>query len=362
MASLFRAVPAVALVVGFGLSAAAQTQKTPSPAQTRPAAPQAKTAASNPVLAEVNGEPIRANEFREMLGQFSVPPGREQLFYEQAMDYLVSRKLLAQFLHEQRVEVPPKDIEDELNKYRQNLTQQGTSLEKALSESNVTPDEFRQRIAQQLQWKKYVLTRATEAELRKYAEANKDLFNGTEVRASHILFAVYPDAPEAEKEKARARAEEVKKEILSGKISFADAANKYSDDPGNKQTPNGGDLDYFPRRGRFIEPFSAAAFSMKKGEIAGPIETEYGYHLIHVTDRREGRPYDFERDREGILNEYASDLHQKVIEEQRKKAKIDIKPMPPGLIPTEAPAPAEAAPKAATPPPAAPAKRAAPRP
>ena len=77
MAFLSRAVPAVALVVGFGLSAAGQTQKT-SPAAKPQAKPAAKAQAANPVLAEINGEPIRANEFRQLLSQFSVPPGREQ--------------------------------------------------------------------------------------------------------------------------------------------------------------------------------------------------------------------------------------------------------------------------------------------
>jgi peptidyl-prolyl cis-trans isomerase C len=361
MASFLRAVPAAALVVGIGLIAAAQDPKT-QPArkpQAKPAAPKAKAVTANPVLAEVNGEPIKASEFRELLSQFSIPPGREQAFYEQVMDYLVSRKLLAQFVKAQRIEAAQKDVEDELNKYRQIAQQNGTSLESELSDSNLTMEEFRQRIAEQQQLKKYVLLRATEAELRKYAETHKDVFNGAEVRASHILFSVDPDAPDAEKQQARAKAEAVKKEIDSGAISFADAANKYSDDPGNKQTPNGGDLDYFPRRGKFIEPFSAQAFGMKEGEVSGPVETEYGIHLIQVTDRREGRPYDFERDREGILNEYASDLQKQIVEDQRKQAKIDIKPMPAGLIPPQNPTPGEA-PKAAAPKPAAP-KPAAPK-
>lgn len=357
MAFILRAASALALAAGLGLVAEAQTQKKAAPAggaPARPAAAQAKTA--NAVLATVNGEPIQASEFRQFLSQFSVPPGREQAFYEQAIEYLVSRKLLGQFLKEQRVEVPAKEVEDELAKYSQEATQRGGSLEAMLAESNLTPTEFRNRLAEQLQFKKYILTRGTEAELRKYAEANKDIFNGTEVRASHILFSVEPDAPAADKEKARARAEDVKKQIDAGQISFADAANKFSEDPGNKATPNGGDLDFFARRGKFIEPFAAAAFGMKKGEISGPVETEYGIHLIQVTDRREGRPYDFERDRQNILNEYASDLQKQIVEDMRKKAKIVVNPMPPGLVTTEAPAaaPKPAAPKAAAPKAAAP--------
>lgn len=375
MASASRAALPLLLTAGLALPAAAQNTKPAAPApkpapaaskaQARPAQAPAATRPAAPkndeVLATVNGEPIRRSEVAKLLAQFSVPPGSEAKAYDSAMDLLVNNKVLAQFLRAQKVQVPAPDIDKVIAQYRDEAQRNGTKLESELASNDMTMEEFRNRVALTLQWKKYVMDRATEAELRKYADANKEAFNGTLVRASHILVKLDPGAPEAEKQKARSKAAAIKQEIEGGKIGFADAANKYSEDPGNRQTPSGGDLEFFPRKGQFIESFSAAAFGMKKGEISDPVETEYGYHLIQVTDRREGKPYDFERDREEILTQYAAELQAKVVEDQRKQAKVEIKPMPAGLItPDTAPVgePAKGAarpadPKAAAPKPAA---------
>src|SRR5205807_1467219 len=151
--------------------------------------------------------------------------------------------------------------------------------------------------------------RATPAELRSYFQKNKELFDGTLVCARHILLEVDPKAPADKKEDVKRRLLSIKKEIESGQIGFADAANKYSEDAGNKETPNGGDLGCFPRRGQFIDSFVAAAFATKPGTISDPVETEYGYHLIQVTERRPGPPgrqVDLEKNHDLILNEYAN--------------------------------------------------------
>jgi peptidyl-prolyl cis-trans isomerase C len=216
-----------------------------------------------------------------------------------------------------------------------------------------------------------VTEKATDAELQDYLKKNADVFSGTLVRASHILLKVPPKASPEEKEVARQKLAQIKKEIESKKLAFADAANKYSEDDGNVAQPSGGDLGFFPRKGQFIEPFAKAAFGMKKGEISDPVETEYGLHLIYLADRKEGATVDFEKVKNDVLNQYAADMQTELVENERKSAKIDIKPMPPDLFrlvqdkPAPAPAPAAragagaAAPAAATPGSATPAKKAA---
>lgn len=316
----------------LALSVAAQTPApAPAPAPTAaPAAPSAATAKQ--VLATVNGEPILRGEVESLLDQFAIPVGSESKAYTSAMDLLVNTKVLAQFLRAQRLEVKPADIAAVVAEYESSAKAQGSSLATELSNTNTTMEAFQERIARSLQWKQYVLGRATDAELKKYAEANKDFLNGTQVRASHILVEL-PDGADAQaKEAARQKLLSIKKEIEGGKITFADAANKYSEDPGNKQTPSGGDLDFFPRKGRFIEPFSAKAFTMRKGEISEPIETEFGLHLIQVTDRREGQPVEFEKAKPAILEQYAAELQEQIVKAERAKAKIQIAPLPAGMI------------------------------
>jgi len=131
-------------------------------------------------------------------------------------------------------------------------------------------------------------------------------------------------------------------------MSFAEAANKYSEDPANSEKA-GGDLGYFTRNSGLIPEFADAAFAAKPGTITGPVETAYGYHLILVTDRKEGKPVDFEQQKPFVKHMYAVDLMKNVLEGEKKGAKIEVKPMPADLVAflasrtaAQAPAPAPA--------------------
>ena len=129
----------------------------------------------------------------------------------------------------------------------------------------------------------------------------------------------------------------IKKEIEGGTISFAAAANKYSEDPANAGGA-GGDLDYFSLNTGLVEEFTDVAFKLKKGMISDPVETPFGFHLIQVTDRKEGKDPDFEQNKPYIMSRYATDLQKQVVTAEKKAAKIDIKPMPKDLFPPDAPA------------------------
>lgn len=329
--------PGLALLTVAVLGVNATAQNPPTAGQTparapAPAAAKAQAGAADPALATVNGEEIRQSEIANLLDQFMIPPGSEERAYQNAVELLVNTKLLAQFLEQQRITVNEQEIDQGVARVEQQITQQGMDLASALSESGTTLPQFRDRIARTLQWEKFVTSRATDAELKKYAEANRDYFNNTLVRASHILVSVEPDATEEAKQQARQKIEAIKQQIDSGQISFADAANKFSEDPGNQAKPSGGDLDFFPRKGHFIEPFAVAAFGMQSGQISDPVETEYGFHLIQVTDRREGQPYDFEQMKPQIQGIYAADLQEQVVEATKATADVKIQPMPPGLV------------------------------
>jgi len=99
-------------------------------------------------------------------------------------------------------------------------------------------------------------------------------------QASHILVTVKQGANDAEKAKSRARAEELLAQLKKTPASFADLAKKNSDDPGSAE--NGGDVGLFSR-GMIAKAFEDAAFGMKPGEIAGPVETEFGFHILRLT-------------------------------------------------------------------------------
>ena len=119
------------------------------------------------------------------------------------------------------------------------------------------------------------------AEVKQAYEANaKQYATNEERQASHILITVKKDAPEAEKAAAKAKAADLAAKARAKPDSFAELAKTYSQDPGS--AAQGGDLGSFSR-GAMVKPFEDAVFGAKVGDIVGPIETDFGYHVIKVT-------------------------------------------------------------------------------
>ena len=121
-----------------------------------------------------------------------------------------------------------------------------------------------------------------DADLKTYYEQNKARFSTKEERrASHILITAPASMSAADRAKAKAKAEQLLADVKKAPNTFADAARKNSQDPGSAE--KGGDLD-FVTQGAMVKPFEDAMFALKKGEISGVVETEFGYHIIHLTD------------------------------------------------------------------------------
>jgi peptidyl-prolyl cis-trans isomerase D len=121
-----------------------------------------------------------------------------------------------------------------------------------------------------------------EQDIKTYYEQNLQRLSGQEQRrASHILINAGKDAPVAEREKARAKADGLLADVRKDSKSFAQLARKNSDDPGS--AANGGDLDFFAK-GAMVKSFEDAVFALKKGEISAVVESEFGFHIILLTD------------------------------------------------------------------------------
>ena len=131
-----------------------------------------------------------------------------------------------------------------------------------------------------------------EADLKTYYDQNsKQLAGAEERRASHILITASATAPAAQRDQAKARAEELLAGIQKSPDTFAEVARKNSQDPGSAS--NGGDLDFFAR-GAMVKPFEDAAFSMKKGDISGVVTSDFGFHIIKLTDVKVPKQRSFE--------------------------------------------------------------------
>ncbi len=150
----------------------------------------------------------------------------------------------------------------------------------------------------------------SEPELRDYYAANVARYTAAEERrASHILVKTDPGASAADRAKAKAKAEGLLAAVRKDPASFADLARKNSDDPGSAE--KGGDLDYFGRGGLAAKPLEDAAFALKLDEIGGPVESEFGYHVVKLTGTRGGEKRSFDAVKGEIETEVRNQLAQK---------------------------------------------------
>ncbi|MFM1908497.1 MAG: hypothetical protein RLZZ591_2174 [Pseudomonadota bacterium] len=144
----------------------------------------------------------------------------------------------------------------------------------------------------------------SEADLKTYYEQNAARLSGTEERrASHILISAAKDAGADVRQKARAKADELLAVLQKAPDTFADLAKKNSQDPGSAKL--GGDLDFFAR-GAMVKPFEEAAFALKKGEISSIVESDFGFHIIKLTDVKAPKQKPFDEMRAGLEAELRS--------------------------------------------------------
>ena len=340
-------------VIAWSLTAvsAAQAQTLPKaaepPSQAAAAggsasAPGPTVTGSNEVVATVTTQnrtdKVTKGEVLNYLSRNPLPaPEDRDAAYHVAVDVLINTALLNQYLARQNIPVPPAKVDEAIERMNQELKSQGQDLATTIKQSDTSMDEIRKVLETRIRWQELVNARATDAVLRKFLADHRDLFSGTQVRASHILLKCDPNDSAGEKEKVKQKLLGFRKDILESKITFAEAANKYSEDPATSGGA-GGDLDYFTLNSGFLEEFANAAFKLRKGEISQPVETPFGWHLIQITDRKEGKLPDFEQNRLYILTAYGAELQKEILTAEKKTAKIEVKPMPKDLFPPEPPA------------------------
>ncbi len=115
-----------------------------------------------------------------------------------------------------------------------------------------------------------------------YDSAAKTYTQDEQRQAAHILIAVKPDATDAEKAAAKKTADDIAAQAKANPAKFGELAKQYSQDPGS--APQGGDLGSNPR-GTMVKAFDDAVFAMKPGEIVGPVQSEFGWHVIRLERR-----------------------------------------------------------------------------
>lgn len=287
----------------------------------------AQAPAADKIAATVNGEHIPLAELRAVLDMRPSPvPVSKELQSEMrkaAIDMLIDDLLMRQFLRRAVAPVNPMDLQKEYDKLHEALKKQMKTMEQFLHEGKMSADMLRADIIAKLQWKAYLEKTYAEAEVKSYYEANKIYFDNVLVRASHILVKVSAKASAEEKQRAKAKLEIIRQDILAGNVKFEDAARKYSDCPSKDK---GGDIGQFPYKFVVYETLARAAFTTKVGHITDVVASETGFHVLKVTDRTAGDKSRFEDSRALVRDVMAqdADLYQRILDEQKKTAKIEV--------------------------------------
>jgi parvulin-like peptidyl-prolyl isomerase len=313
----------------------------PPPAKPLPAP------AANAVAATVNGQPIP--ETAVWRGLVRVPPDKHAEARPQILNYLIDQMLVDQYLQQLRIPADNKEVDKRIEEMKTELKKRKTEFGKMLEEMKLTEAELREHIASDMRWDKFAEQQATDKVLKEQFDAKKYLFDGSQVRARHILIAPAKDDAKANEQvvaQLRAIKQQIEKKVAEdlAKLpantdnlarekkrqtlideAFQAQAKEKSICPSKKE---GGDVGFFQGVGFMVEPFSKAAFALKPFEMSDAVKTPFGYHLILVTDHKAGRDVKFDDKaiKEMVKEYYCSNLRDYVSNQARAKSKIAITP------------------------------------
>jgi peptidyl-prolyl cis-trans isomerase C len=288
----------VFICLAFCLSLPAQ-DKAPEPGQPArtPAVPAPALASpeSDLVVIKVLGEPISEKTvlaaIRQISGQKIVPTNPDQqrnvMLYQGAIDNLVISAALKNLAKQSTAPVDQTKVDAQMKAFESQYPNP-EDFKKALAAQKVTEEELRKRVEENVKVQQFIddaikdTPAPTEDEIAKFYDGNPKSFARPErVRASHILLKTDKSATPEQKAEIRKKIEEIRADVESGKITFEDAAAKFSEDKGN--APKGGDLGFFPK-GRMVKPFEEAAFAAQVGTLTPIVESDFGFHIIKAVE------------------------------------------------------------------------------
>ncbi|UCF93400.1 MAG: peptidylprolyl isomerase [Desulfobacterales bacterium] len=286
-------------------------------------------------VATVNGKAITKNEYDRELNLYQQNISRrgvqindEQLqkIKTEVLESLINRELLYQECQKQGIRVDAATIDNQLNSIKQRFAGEA-EFEKAIAQMNLTEAVVKSQIERGMAIEELINKEVNQKvevsaqESQEFYDAHPEFFKQPEqIKASHILVKVEPNADESQKKEARKKIEEVQSKVKKGE-DFAALAKEFSEGPSNVK---GGDLGYFGH-GQMVEPFDKAAFALKPNEVSDIVETRFGYHLIKVYDKKPEKTLAYEEVKERLVEKLKQDKAQQELRQYIDRLKKDAK-------------------------------------
>lgn len=289
------------------------------------------------LVAVVNGQPISRNDFEREVSiykqriatqRMGAASKKEADLRMEVLNDLVNRELIYQESRKRGFEVSTEEVDMVINEMKQRYPD-SKAFQSVLARMQLTEEHLRAQIRRQSVIRNYVnreigdKIEISDATSKSFYQDNPRFFQQPEqVHARHILIKIEAGANEKTKGEARQKIASIKKRAESGE-DFGEIAKIESQGP---SAIKGGDLGFFSK-GRMVPAFEKAAFGMKVNEISDLVETNFGYHLIQVLDRRESRTLAYlevkERITINLRNEQIKRQVDSHIAALRKTAKIE---------------------------------------
>jgi peptidyl-prolyl cis-trans isomerase C len=300
--------------------------------------PKVEAAPLPPTVAIVEGEEIKAEELETALktvlaGQGmqadQLPADQKTQGYKMLLNELITQKLVA--ARSKGFAVKDEEVNARIDQIKARFPNP-EAFEAQVTKAGQTVDKLREEIRTSIRQQGWIeeqlkdAPKASDADAEDFYQKNPQQFQQPEqVRASHILVSLAKDAaPELVAEKQKA-AQGILARVKSGE-AFDKLAAELSEDPSAKQ--NSGDLNFFSRE-QMVPEFSTAAFSMKKGDISDPVRSQFGFHIIQVTDRKDAQKVTLESVKPQLLAFLNRQKHneqvQGLLKDLREKSKVEIK-------------------------------------
>ncbi|MGD8676306.1 MAG: peptidylprolyl isomerase [Desulfobacterales bacterium] len=257
-----------------------------------------------------------------------VPDVQVPVLRNEILDSLIDQELLYQDSQKQHMQVDNKAVDEKYDEIKKRFkTEQ--EFKDAIAKMDVTEAEIRSQLKKGLAIDELLKTKVvkdiqvTEEEAKKYYDEHTDQFKQAEqVKASHILIQVAPDANDEKKTEAKKKITVVQERLEKGE-DFAAVAKESSEGPSKSR---GGDLGFF-QRGQMDKSFEEAAFALEPGKVSDVVETRFGYHIIKVDEKKPATTLAFSDEKDKIeqflKQQKTREKIESYLEGLRKNAKID---------------------------------------